>query len=399
MIDKKTVPVTARDPNRIFTGHVLDALLAECVAHCSHPICDYSYLSLDAHHVVYHARGGLTRTENGLLLCPDCHRLLHDGFIPQRLVFAIKDYVRAGNAGIRAVTTVSAEELIARTDQITIDAAPPSERFTRLNDILIAANFLPSCNARYYVFVHVLLAKASILSDGTSPLRSSLRALLVSMMNRRKWAQILAAKAARYAEKLKAPWLKIRAMHSRAVGYNARNRFRQSVTAHRQVLSYLDSLSLPQAERDRAQMLRGRILREMGVCMAKASPRSREAQQRVQSSLGLSQSLGEPHDIDDALIRCCESLVYLDDIGPAESYLDQLYGNWSRMDVNLRAITMKLHAKIALARNDIAETEEMIHRGSEWCALHGIHHQAYHFARLRWHLKARLPNTRERLIT
>ena len=33
----------------------------------------------DAHHIIPRARGGRNTMENGVLLCPNCHRLAHDG--------------------------------------------------------------------------------------------------------------------------------------------------------------------------------------------------------------------------------------------------------------------------------------------------------------------------------
>ena len=111
-IDKKLVPPASRDPIRIFEGARLEALLRESLGRCAHPFCDSPYLSLEAHHILYHSCGGPTEPINGLMLCVNCHRLLHAGFMPSRYILALKQNLRDTNPRW-TVETPDSEELLA----------------------------------------------------------------------------------------------------------------------------------------------------------------------------------------------------------------------------------------------------------------------------------------------
>ena len=85
------------------------------------------------------------------------------------------------------IDRVSADELVIQTERIKFDHnLTVNEKFRRLNNILIIGNFLPSRNARYFVFIHAIAAKVSTLNDGTSPLRSNIDTMLISMNYRCK---------------------------------------------------------------------------------------------------------------------------------------------------------------------------------------------------------------------
>lgn len=372
--------------------------MAESSRRCSHPCCDSPFLSLQAHHMIFHSRGGITRRENGLLLCRNCHSLLHDGFMPPRLVFAMK---RRGNSGgLKAgIGYQDADALFERIEIVRHTPLTPAAKFTLLNDILVDANFLSSTAGKFMVLAHALVAKAAVLNDQTPPVRATLASTLTAMDNRRLWSQILSSRAARYARKIGDDWLAIRALHAIAVCYNARNRFSSSVAAHRRVLRFLDSRGSSFMNRESAHMLRGRVLREMGVCMAKHTERSTHAPRRVNESLDMASALGDPHDIDDALVRCCEAATFLNDLREASTVLGRLYGRWSGMDANLKAIVIKLDARLAIAVGKRADAEELVSRGSRWCESHGIHHQAYHFARLAWNLERGASDARHTILT
>ena len=137
-MDKKIIPPILRDPIRIYSGTAYHELIAECGGICSHPMCDYSHLSLNAHHVIHHARGGLTIKPNGLMLCTKCHRLLHDGFIPRRLAFFLKHWIASGRHSFQVINKNATDELVSQAEVIKADKElSANEKFTRLNDILM----------------------------------------------------------------------------------------------------------------------------------------------------------------------------------------------------------------------------------------------------------------------
>jgi len=399
-MNKKLINSALRDPRRTFSGEELLQLLHECHSNCSHPMCDYSYLSIKAHHIIHHARGGLTVRPNGLMLCSKCHQLLHDGFIPQRLAFLIKYWVVSGKEAPLEVKEVSADELVVQVENIKSDKKlSPNEKFTELNDVLIKANFLPSRNARYYVFVNTIAAKVSILNDGVSPLRPKLNAMLVSMDYRRKWAQILAANASRYAREINHHWLNLYFIHSRAVGFNARNIFERAVREFKKALNTLDGIQISKHYHNEVQQVRSRLLREMAVCRAKEKPKSWIAGREILTSLDMAEAVGNSHNIDDALVRCVEGFIYLDEFPKAELYLSRLYENWTRLDDHLKAITMKMDAKLSLALEKISNAERLIEKGLKWSLKHKFHHQVYHFSRLNCNIKLKFEDKRQIFIT
>lgn len=351
-------------------------------------------MSLEAHHIIFHARGGLTHPDNGLLVCKNCHAAFHESLVARRLAFEIKRHLRQRGYYPYIEIKAAPEELVQQINAIQQQNVLPTDRFQRINDVIICANFLPCPPDRNFVFGHALLAKVSILSDGTWPLRSNLEDTLESMKNRRLWGQILAAKAMNYGKRINDFWLVARSFHARAVGFNAQNRFLDAVRAHRRLLSYVDGVMNSNGKGDRLEMFRGRILREMGACMAKDSVGSSGARRYAATSLELAKALGDPHDIDDALIRCCETETFLGDFAHAHKVLERLYSDWHRMDANLRAITTKLDARLAIAEGEMANAEELIAQGLAFCREHGVNHQAYHFARLAWHLERGITDRR-----
>jgi hypothetical protein len=76
-----------------------------------------------------------------------------------------------------------------------------------------------------------------------------------------------------------------------------------------------------------------------------------------------------------------------------------LYGNWSRLHPHLKAITMKMDAKLGLAQNRKNHAEEIIEKGLEWSIKNQFHHQSYHFSRLRWNIKRDFCDNRQKIIT
>ncbi len=399
-MDKKIIHPALRDPIRTYSVGFNDELITECSGQCSHPICDFSYLSLKAHHIIHHARGGLTIKPNGLMLCTRCHRLLHDGFIPQRLAFSIKYWISSGRKAPLIINQTSADELVSQAEKIKFDnSLSVNARFTLLNDLLIAANFLSSRNARYFTFINIIAAKIGVLNNGTSSLRSSLNAMLISMDCRRKWAQILAANATRYAKEINHHWLALYFTHSRAVGFNARNRFGNAVNEFRKALNLWDTIPKSRSRHDEAVQIKHRLLREMAVCRSKKTQNSTKAKSEVLTSLDMAEAIGDHHNIDDALVRCVEGLIYLNELSRAEVYLDRLYGNWERLDNHLKTITMKMDARLALAQNRTNRAKEMIEKGLKWSLKYRFHHQSYHFKRLDWNMKLVFQNKRQSIIT
>ena len=56
-------------------------VLHESGYRCANPICR-TIVTLDMHHLDNVSKGGLSSAENLLALCPNCHRLHHQGHIP-----------------------------------------------------------------------------------------------------------------------------------------------------------------------------------------------------------------------------------------------------------------------------------------------------------------------------
>jgi hypothetical protein len=62
--------------SRIFPPHIRKAITARDLG-CAFPQCTFPASWCEAHHITYWSRGGTTSTENGALLCPHHHHLIH----------------------------------------------------------------------------------------------------------------------------------------------------------------------------------------------------------------------------------------------------------------------------------------------------------------------------------
>jgi hypothetical protein len=68
---------------------VVRAIHHEAGYRCANPACRY-ILVIDVHHIVHVSDGGGNEPSNLLALCPNCHRLHHQGVIPAESVRAWK---------------------------------------------------------------------------------------------------------------------------------------------------------------------------------------------------------------------------------------------------------------------------------------------------------------------
>ena len=392
--------IALMDRTRYYRGEARTDLLIESDYHCSHPFCDYPYLPLKAHHIIQYSKGGLTTRPNGLILCKQCHKMVHDGMVPKRLQLLIKATLQTRELKSLSATPISADDLISRINAVRSDTElDASEKFHLLNDILVAANFLSCEPSRFAVFGMAIACKVGILNDGVSPLRSNLGNMLLSMNARRKWAQVLAANAIWYAQSIRDTWLTLYFMHSRAVGFNARNDFPRAVRAFKRAIDYLDSMTIPIARHEDASQLRARLIREMAVCRAKITQHSKLALKEVERSLDMSSAAGEPQGIFDALNRCIEAFVYEGELLKAESYLDKLMSSWGAISDHSKAIAMKMHGKLLLAQNKASMADEVIQQGLDFSLSHKFHHQIYHFKRLQWNRTCKELEPRTSIIT
>lgn len=84
-------------------------LLHECGYRCSNPACRM-VLTLDMHHIEYVSEGGGDSHDNLLPLCPNCHALHHQGYIPRDSLRTWKLLLLALNEGFdrRSVDTLLA---------------------------------------------------------------------------------------------------------------------------------------------------------------------------------------------------------------------------------------------------------------------------------------------------
>lgn len=71
-------------------------VLHECGYRCGNPVCRM-VLTLEIHHLVEVASGGSNEPSNLLPLCPNCHTLHHQGFIPLSSLRAWKHLLLALN--------------------------------------------------------------------------------------------------------------------------------------------------------------------------------------------------------------------------------------------------------------------------------------------------------------
>lgn len=319
--------------------------------------------------------------------------------MPLRFVFLMKQALRDPYLAFDQPQLTCTDSLVNEIKRIAESLLTPGEKFALLNDVMIDANFLRSEQSRILVFANALLAKAAVLNDGTPPVRASLVSTLDSMEQRRAWATILAGRAAHYAGRIGDDWLQVRGRHVVAVCYNARGRFATSVRRHKALLAMVDGVKRDAQNSDAADLFRARIAREMGVCMAKRSHSEDAARSSTLESWKVARAVGSLGDIDDAMVRCCEAETFLGNLSAARRRLDELYSHWHRMTDNLRAITLKLDARLAMASGDRRAAESSVARGVDWCNSHGIHHQSYHFARLNWNIERGLLSERRAYLT
>lgn len=52
--------------------------------------CGWNEATCDTHHITPKSEGGLYTIENGIILCPNCHRLVHDGKITRSDLLTIR---------------------------------------------------------------------------------------------------------------------------------------------------------------------------------------------------------------------------------------------------------------------------------------------------------------------
>lgn len=60
-------------------------------------ICGWNLAPCDSHHVVPRSLGGKHTLENAVLLCPNCHRLVHCGQISNASLYAARKSAKAVN--------------------------------------------------------------------------------------------------------------------------------------------------------------------------------------------------------------------------------------------------------------------------------------------------------------
>ena len=53
-------------------------------------ICGWNKTTLDLHHIIPLSNNGIHKEENLIALCPNCHRLVHNGFISDEEIYKRK---------------------------------------------------------------------------------------------------------------------------------------------------------------------------------------------------------------------------------------------------------------------------------------------------------------------
>jgi hypothetical protein len=309
---------------------------------------------------------------------------VHDTCTPKQLLFLIKDSHRQGQTiYVRDQTQPpKADGLRAAANDLIELALDPTDKFCRLNECLIEANFLDKAVDRYYVFANVLLAKAAILADHTPTLRQSPSATVASMHARRRWASFLAARAAKYAKIIHSHDLVLRSLHAYAVGYNARGNAKKATQSFFAMLQYAEAHAPLEISQDIQSAILARNLRERAVCLAKANSNSNSAAHLVTQSMEIVEAEGTPHEIDDTHIRCCEVFTYLNQQHEATKHLDFLQSALPRMNPNLKAMTMKVSARFFMTFRELNKAEESLATGVLLASQHSLFHQQYMLRRL-----------------
>jgi hypothetical protein len=107
-------------------------VLLEAGYKCANPTCRH-VLTLELHHIVWVKEGGGNQSDNLLVLCPNCHSLHTQGYIPSSAILAWKSLlVSLGNpnrAAVDLLLVLSDEENRMRATPDSSAAAPPF-RFT-----------------------------------------------------------------------------------------------------------------------------------------------------------------------------------------------------------------------------------------------------------------------------
>ena len=67
--------------------------------------CGWQEATVDSHHIISKAAGGLFTLDNGVLLCPNCHRIAHAHRFSNTELQAIKDAVTPINPVITRIAT------------------------------------------------------------------------------------------------------------------------------------------------------------------------------------------------------------------------------------------------------------------------------------------------------
>ena len=82
-----------KNPNSILdvSSRTASKILKRLSVPCS--ICGWNKSSCDIHHIIPHKDGGSDSNSNLCILCPNCHRLVHTGFIKQEDLINLDEYI------------------------------------------------------------------------------------------------------------------------------------------------------------------------------------------------------------------------------------------------------------------------------------------------------------------
>lgn len=119
---KRNIPIATRQ-----------IILMEAGYKCANPSCRH-ILTLELHHIVWVKDGGGSDPENLIALCPNCHSLHTNGYIPTEAIEVWKSLLVSLNNPNRAIVDLllvlnREEERLAVAEADSTTAAPPF-RFT-----------------------------------------------------------------------------------------------------------------------------------------------------------------------------------------------------------------------------------------------------------------------------
>lgn len=367
-----------RDPIRNFRGTTLATLLEEASYRCSHPLCDFNDLPLEAHHIIEHAQGGLTVINNGIILCSDCHELTHKGCLPLSLLLSFKHELKEAKERLfTELIPLTSDELLFRVTEVAKKSASPHEKLTELNHLIIAANFVKNAPFRFLIFSEALLAKAAVLSDNIPEVGKTPQKASEGLFWRRQKACLLGTYAAYLARRVDAHAQFVRGLHYKAIGYRARGKYLPAIETYRAILKYIQFWKESSLLRYHLYSTESRMWSELAVNRSQLSKYSQKAEKDALTGIGLSNN---SFDYYHAQIRLAQTYLDQGNYSECGKYLNKFSGEKNEFNHELQALLLRIQAKFVLKTgHSVQKVFDLLKQGISLSTTHKLFHQEYQF--------------------